>query len=300
MIRKINLAITAIVLLAIASSCSSTLSAPPITVESNNNYEQGKFVWHDLVTTKVEASKTFYSNLFGWEFDTYKMTGDFEYTMIYKWGRPIGGMIDVTKFKKASSITQWISSISVSDINKSIEVSKKLGAKIYGEPLKLEGRGSLVLAADNQGAAFAMLQSSTGTPAPKVPQEGDWLWNEYWSNDVQKPAKFYSSLFGYDIVDQRIGETDYKLLQGLGVNYTSITKLPNDKINNAWFSYVYVKDMNNVISKVEKFGGIVLMEPHTNYSGSVVALVTDPGGAALLLRTITTKEMEMIKNEVNK
>ena len=30
----------------------------------------GRFVWHDLVSTDPEASKAFYSNLFGWAYDT--------------------------------------------------------------------------------------------------------------------------------------------------------------------------------------------------------------------------------------
>ncbi|MEN8137682.1 MAG: VOC family protein [Bacteroidota bacterium] len=288
------------IFIVILSSCSPSLTAPPITAQSNDNYVQGKFVWHDLLTTKVEESKIFYSKLFGWEFDTYELANNYNYTMIYKWGRPIGGIVDVTKFDNASTITQWVSSISVFDINQSIETAKKLGAKLYGDPLKIEGRGYLALAADSEGAAFAMLQSTSGTPEAKVPQNGDWLWNEYWTLDIEKPAKFYSSLFGYTLEERKINNKSYKVLSSAGISRAGITVTPNDKIKNAWFTYIYVENIDDVISKVEKFGGKVLLQAHKNPNGSLVAVITDPGGAGILLRTIIPEEMEMIKEEIAK
>ena len=42
---------------------------PAITDSPTGTHLSGKIIWHDLITHTPEASKHFYSELFGWEFE---------------------------------------------------------------------------------------------------------------------------------------------------------------------------------------------------------------------------------------
>jgi predicted enzyme related to lactoylglutathione lyase len=50
----------------------------------------GQFVWHDLLTTDVERAQSFYTELLGWEIETWK-PGEMDYPMIKANGVQHGG-----------------------------------------------------------------------------------------------------------------------------------------------------------------------------------------------------------------
>ena len=58
-----------ITLTALIIGACSTANMPAITDEPTDVTLQGKVVWHDLITDVPEASKEFYGELFGWEFE---------------------------------------------------------------------------------------------------------------------------------------------------------------------------------------------------------------------------------------
>ena len=41
----------------------------PASVDAADPVEQGRFVWHDLLTKDVSAARRFYGELFGWRFE---------------------------------------------------------------------------------------------------------------------------------------------------------------------------------------------------------------------------------------
>ena len=45
------------------------MNLPPITESPTDRHYDGKVVWRDLLTNTPEASRRFYSELFGWEFE---------------------------------------------------------------------------------------------------------------------------------------------------------------------------------------------------------------------------------------
>ena len=52
--------------LSLLISCSPDLPiVPPINQTPTNEFHPGKFVWRDLMTDDIPASKKFYSELFG-------------------------------------------------------------------------------------------------------------------------------------------------------------------------------------------------------------------------------------------
>ena len=61
----------------LAAGCTAiTVNLPPITETPTDQRHKGKVVWHDLLTNTPEASRRFYGELFGWEFEQPRVHAD--------------------------------------------------------------------------------------------------------------------------------------------------------------------------------------------------------------------------------
>ena len=86
----------------VAAGCATSQpNLPSITEETTGAHYPGKIIWHDLITHTPEASKRFYSELFGWEFEDLGLDfgagRTFNYTLIRHRGKLIGGMVDANR-----------------------------------------------------------------------------------------------------------------------------------------------------------------------------------------------------------
>ena len=59
--------------------------------ETSVEIRTGQVVWHDLMTTDVEAARRFYGTLLGWDFNVWK-PGEFDYPMIHIGDSDHGGI----------------------------------------------------------------------------------------------------------------------------------------------------------------------------------------------------------------
>ena len=98
--RHVTARHTGIVLLAlIAAGCAAvSVNLPPITETPTGEHHEGRIVWRDLLTHTPEASRKFYGELFGWEFESPGINigfgGGDDYMLIRHNGRLIGGIVD--------------------------------------------------------------------------------------------------------------------------------------------------------------------------------------------------------------
>src|SRR5262245_60895711 len=78
-------------LIALATAClicrAEGPQLPPLTSVEGNPRLPGKFIWADLVTDDVAKARTFYKQLFGWQF---AIAGD--YSFVINDSHPIAGL----------------------------------------------------------------------------------------------------------------------------------------------------------------------------------------------------------------
>jgi len=161
------------------SSCDNGITYPPVSQNPTGEYHPGQFVWHDLATPNPVAAMDFYSKVFGWEYKTLG-SGDKAYHVILLNGKPIGGIFKLAKKYNAGS--EWISSVSVNDVDKAVEYNLSNGGKTIFKPTYFKGRGYTALVQDPQGAFIAFLHADGGDPALNVDSDdNNWLWNELWT-----------------------------------------------------------------------------------------------------------------------
>jgi uncharacterized protein len=281
------------------SGCSPDLPiVPPINDIATNESHPGKFVWRDLMTHDIPSVKKFYSELFGW---TYLDVGesDNDFTVVLQDGKPIAGMFKLRDVDAKQNFSQWISYLSVADMNQAVNYIKASGGKIYRDPFELPNRGTISFVFDSQQAILALVKSSSGDPVDQDPVYNRWFWTELWTNDVQNSVKFYTELFGYNerTFDTR-AENQYHVLEIKSKPRAGVIKIPFENVKPHWMPYIAVKDPSEIVNKVEQLGGTVYLGTE-GIAGNNAAIIADPSGAVFTVQKwpLETGEFKEIKDE---
>lgn len=118
--------------------------------------KQGAFGWTELMTTDVEAAKTFYTGLFGWETEKAPMEG-VEYTVIKANGTPVGGMMTIPP-ESGDVPPNWGTYVTVDDIDGVAAQVETLGGKLLRAPEDIPEVGRFCVIQDPQGAVICAIQ----------------------------------------------------------------------------------------------------------------------------------------------
>jgi predicted enzyme related to lactoylglutathione lyase len=124
--------------------------------ESEGPSSSGVFVWDELGTQDLEASKRFYGDVFGWKA---RDMGE-EYRGYNIWSRgetDIGGLMALPD---SSMPTQWVPYVGVDDADATVAKAKELGGTVILEPMDVPEVGRLAVLRDPQGATFALIKPS--------------------------------------------------------------------------------------------------------------------------------------------
>ncbi len=275
----------------LAGCATIVIDLPPVTETPTGVHETGRVIWHDLLTTTPEASRRFYGELFGWTFEVPRihigLGGEKDYMLIRHNGRLIGGMIDANALRKDRNISQWITMISVDNIDAAVARVTANGGSVLTEPTDVKSRGSLAVLEGPTGALFAMIQTRDGDPPAHEPEHNSFLWDELWTSDVAGASRFYEQVFGYESQDQAIADSSrsYRVLQRNNEPRAGVLSNPFEGERPVWVNYIRVEDPASVTSQVTALGGRVIVEAQPRDIGGHVAFVAGPSGAGVALQT---------------
>ncbi len=269
------------------NACSNgQIIVSKVTPEPTHQRLVGKFVWHDLLTNDLKSTSLFYEGLFGWSFsDT--ASKEKQVKTISRNGVPIANAIYLDPQNRKASESQWLSYISVEDVDSALMVSKKNNGTIYKQPKDLPNRGRVAIVKDPEGALFAILTTSGGDPPDQGFIQNHWMGSELWSTNPDASLTFYRLLVGYEqrLVDVGAG-TKYRFLIKNGKTRGGIVKIPWDDIKPNWLPYIAVEDVMAIVAKAEKLGGKVLVEPDKKVREGLLAIIADPSGAVFAVQQI--------------
>jgi predicted enzyme related to lactoylglutathione lyase len=289
-LMRLNLTLMAVLIL---GACAAQFSVPPISQSATGEHFPGKIVWHDLLTDTPAKTRTFYSELFDWEFRPVS-DASINYTMIYQGDRMIGGMVDQNRLPNKADISQWVVGLSVSDIERATQNLSDGGGTVFTPPTSLGDRGTIAVVADPQGALLALLQTRDGDPIETrdTPAQGEFLWDELWAADVNGAAKFYNQLAPYAVEEETFGSeespVDYRVMRTGDKPRMGIRTNPVEGLMPMWVSYLRVNDaasLDSILERVESLGGRILVPATPRPSGGVVAVIAGPSGAGIALQT---------------
>jgi predicted enzyme related to lactoylglutathione lyase len=277
---------TGVILLMLSVGGFSKVSAasfelPPLNSPASTEHHAGKVVWADLVTPDLAAAERFYGGLMGWTFQTVH-SADPEYAIALADGVPVGGILQKPIPAGEHRQSAWLTFFAVHDVDASKRDAVARGAKILADTTSYPLRGRQAVLADSEGAVFAILASSSGDPPDYLASPGEWIWTSLLCQDPDAEAAFYQEIIGYDVFDLASDDgLTHLILSSDNYARASANAFPVDsKHRHAhWLNFVRVASTADMLAKVVAAGGRVLVEPHVDRHGGLVAVVADPAGA---------------------
>jgi hypothetical protein len=123
---------------------------------------QGDFVWFELLTTDAEASKRFYTELFGWSTFGDEPGAKFPYVHIRANGAEVGGMLPMTGPEWRGVPPHWLTYVWVDDVDATAQKVAELGGKIIAPPRDVPNVGRFAVIQDTLGAVLALYHGAGG------------------------------------------------------------------------------------------------------------------------------------------
>jgi predicted enzyme related to lactoylglutathione lyase len=240
----------------------------------------GKIVWHDLMTTDVEAAKRFYTELLGWEIEVFK-PGELDYPMISAAGTQWGGFNMLPPGQPMPP--HWLSYVLVDDLGAALARVEKAGGKTLAPTMELPEIGRFAVVADPRGAVISQYKSAAEgsgddgqTMAP-----GSFCWHELMTDDVEGAKAFYGEVFGWSTAEMPMGDMGvYYLFRRDGKDEAGLMALPEGAgAPPNWLVYVAVEDTDAAVARAESLGASVHVRGMDVPKGRF-AVIADPTGAA--------------------
>jgi predicted enzyme related to lactoylglutathione lyase len=274
-----------------AGGCAKKeIIVPSLTPEPTLEQLTGKFVWYDLFTHDMQATRTFYQELFGWTFTDTDLANSRVKT-INRDGVPIANAVEIDREKKGGTESVWLGYISVPDVDKAVELIKMHKGTIYSEPKELPDRGRIAVVIDAQGAIFGVVHAPEGDPPDPDNINTFFIGSELWTTDMDRAITLYTELAGYELKIVEAGQDiQYHLLLRDDVPRAGVVKILWDDVKPNWIPYVAVTDVRATIGKAEALNGKLLIKPPKEVRENPLAIIADPSGAVFGIQQIRNLE----------
>ncbi|MBI5546316.1 MAG: VOC family protein [Deltaproteobacteria bacterium] len=247
------------------------------------NAASGRFVWFDLMTTDIQAAKSFYSEIVGWQ--TTKWSGG-DYEMWKAGDEEVGGVMALTSdARQSGSPPQWLAYVGTNDVDSTVRKAQALGGQVVTPARDISNVGRFALLADPQGAAFAIFQAlGQESATPDATKLGHFGWAELNTTDWKSAWKFYSDLFGWQHTSSMdmgpeygeyfmFGSDSNQAFGGMSNTASMMNARPH------WLYYVNVKNADDTARKIVEKGGKDVNGPMDVPGGGRIAQAVDPQGA---------------------
>lgn len=273
----------ALILLTGIAACSSTGGGRVAEMPLSEAPLAGKFVWHDLITDDVGASRRFYGGLLGWSFEETRHPNGGDYTLITSGGRFVGGIVHLDD-PAGTEYTRWLGYLSVPDVDRAVAITKDAGGSAVAGPLDLPGIGRAAAIQDPHGAVVGLLRSSVGDPDDSLsPAAGLVVWNELLTSDDQAAAGFYQEITGAVAMTVQRRGGEYITLRSNGRDRAGIMARPAEEVAPFWLTHFAVPNAVEAAKRAAELGGEVLLPPSPELRKGTMTVVVDPNGAILAL-----------------
>ncbi len=247
---------------------------------------QNPFIWHDLMTSDVEAAKTFYKSVVGWDY-TLQLPS---YHVANAGGKGMGGIM-LTPPEAKGMPPFWAGYVHTPNVDDTCKQVEKFGGKIHRAPWDIPGMLRMAVVADPTGASFNIMQPLTQSDGglAEAGALGTVGWNELLSSDPEAAFNFYASLFGWTKGQgmEMPGIGFYHVVQINGKDQVGIMQRPKAMPMSAWNYYFMVDGIDAAAKRMTDKGGSVMMGPMEVPGGSWVLTGTDPQGAFFSLMSTT-------------
>lgn len=237
-----------------------------------DSFEPGVPCWADVVCPDLDASATFYSELFGWVAP--EGAGEFGgYRTARLRDRAIAGLAP----QMGDGPVVWSTYIATADADATTAAVSAAGGTVMYPPMDVGELGRMAILVDPTGSVFGVWQAGVHLGAGICNEPNTMCWNELITTDVDAAKAFYSAVFGWTWG----GGGDYHEFQVGGAAVGGMMAKPPTmpaEIPSHWGVYFAVADTDATVAHVQELGGALHVGPMDIEPGRM-AVVADSAGA---------------------
>ncbi|MEV8145643.1 VOC family protein [Specibacter sp. NPDC078709] len=241
--------------------------------------------WIDLLTSDMNKSREFYTALFGWSYDV----GDEEkyggYTMAFKDGKSVAGLMQ-SREDTDGYPDMWTTYLRVDDIETTIGAAKTAGAMVFMEPMDVPEQGKMAMLGDPSGASVGLWEFGGHTGFQLHEENGAAAWHELHSKDYPEAVTFYRDVFGLTTsVMSDSSEFRYTNLMAGEQRLAGIMDAANflpDEVPSSWQIYFQTDDVDASIATALTLGATIINPAEDSPYGRIAGL-SDCTGAMFKL-----------------
>jgi predicted enzyme related to lactoylglutathione lyase len=230
-----------------------------------------RFVWHEQVSDDPKQAQAFYTQLFGWEIETWK-AGEIDYAMIHSGGANHGGF---GKRMEGAPPTHWLGHVAVKSVDETIEKAKAAGGSVAFGPMDMEEVGRFAILSAPDGSFVSAFQPEGDGPM----QGGVFTWDELATQDVEGAERFYGSVFGWETKDMGTEFGGYKIFGSGETQIAGLMKPQDPSGPSTWIPYVHADDVDATTAKAKGLGANALFEGMDIPGVGRISVLVDPQGA---------------------
>jgi len=249
-------------------------------------YTPGTFCWIDTSSTDAEASRAFYTGLFGWTSEDNPTPDGGTYTMYSLDGKRVAGGYGLGEQLQSMGVpSHWMSYISVEDAAATLQAIAAAGGALMGPAIPIPGAGIMGIFTDPTGATCAIWQPEGHFGAGLANEPGSLIWNELMTNDPDSAAVFYTTVFGWAHEMSEMPSGPYHLFKDgeeFRAGMMAITPEMGEMPPN-WSVYLAVADMAAAVDRVRELGGRVEGGVMDVPGVGKMAVTADPTGAYFMM-----------------
>lgn len=248
--------------------------------------DHGRFVWYELLTTDMAASRAFYAEVLGWTTRNVSAPG-MDYWLFLAGEAPVAGLRPLHEEAKTTGASPyWLGYIYVDDVNVAAARFAELGGKVRYPPTDIPGISRFSLVADPQMAILALVKGAKPPQqvAAQSTQIGNVGWRELFAADREKAFAFYSSIFGWQKAEGGpAARPNYQPFSAGGEVTGSLFNKIDSLPMSSWLYYFNVGDIDAAVKIIQARGGDVFYGPVALEGGGRIAHCRDPLGAFFAL-----------------
>ncbi len=247
------------------------------------SYQQGTPSYVELITPDQGAARTFYGELFGWDFAETPMDGGSVYLTAQLHGDGVAGLGGQMP-ELAGHPAFWGVYLAVDDVDAAVAKVEPAGGKVEAGPFDVMEFGRMAAVQDPTGARVSLWQAGTSVGTERANEPGTPIWNELLTPDLERAQAFYSDLLGVEWESVPMGDgSDYVTLNVAGRAVAGLMPPPMEGLPPHWNVYFNVESVDDTVATATAHGGTVMFEAFDVPDVGRMAVLADPQGGMFSL-----------------
>jgi uncharacterized protein len=250
---------------------------------------KNKPVWVDLSSGDPEASRTFYSKVFGWRVDVNPDPQYGGYALAKIDGKDVAGIGPQQSPGAPTAWMLYIGTDNADDLSKKVQSA---GGTVVAPPFDVGEQGKMAVFQDPSGAFISAWQA-TQMGGFQTDAANSYGWAELNARGIDRALPFYNKVFGWTAKTSEMGEgqppyTEFQIDGESVAGGMEMNPMVPAEVPSYWMVYFNVDDVDASFRKATSAGAREMLAPQ-DFPGGRFAIVTDPQGAVFGLLKMTPR-----------